>query len=55
MTQHIPYTTRSGVQIGLLYTLPAPPIQGDMLRLQTALLERRRPTPLWIRLLWRWL
>jgi hypothetical protein len=50
-----PYTTSTGVQIGLLYTPPAPLIQGDMLRLQSALLAKRYSTPLWLRLIWRWL
>lgn len=55
-----PYTTKSGLQIGLLYARPMPTIQGDALRLQAALLERRiamQPTLLQ-RLtgaVWRWL
>lgn len=33
-----PYTTKSGVQIGRLYTKPMPTMDRDALRLQRALL-----------------
>ena len=37
----IPYTTSSGLQIGSRYTPALPPIQGDAVRLQSALLDPR--------------
>ena len=39
-----PYTTRSGLKIGLRYTPALPSIQGDAIRLQTALLDSRTQT-----------
>lgn len=45
------------VQIGLCYIRPAMRIQGDMLPLQAALLDKRTPTA-WTRILnsvYRWL
>lgn len=55
----VPYTTRAGVQIGLLYKRPAPTLDRDGLLLQEALLDQRtaRPAPLHARVLgaiWRW-
>jgi len=43
------------VQIGLLYQPKPPRIEGDMVTIQTALLERRRPGHWLIELIWRWL
>ena len=37
----IPYTTSSGLQIGSRYTPALPAIQGDAVRLQSALLDPR--------------
>lgn len=55
-----PYTTRSGLQIGLLYTPRPPAIYGDALTLQTALLDKRTAQPgSWVQrvmgAVWRWL
>lgn len=54
MTTH---DTPSGLRIGLLYFRPMPEIYGDMLALQTALLDKRVPTA-WMRIInsvYRWL
>ena len=56
-----PYTTRSGVKIGIAYVPPPQPIRSlDAVRLQSALLEPRTKTaPSIVRRLvfpiWRWL
>ena len=41
-----PYCTPTGIQIGLLHQPAMPTIQGDALRLQAALLEKRTARPL---------
>lgn len=56
----IPYTTSSGLQIGSRYTPALPPIQGDAVRLQSALLDPRSASkPGWLGaffgFIWRWL
>lgn len=57
MSRITPYTTRSGLQIGCRYEPPrlVEVPSRDAVRIQSALLEHRAPTPLWVRLLWRWL
>jgi hypothetical protein len=37
---NVPYTTRTGVQIGRLYTRPAPKTDRDGERIQSALLDQ---------------
>lgn len=45
------------VKIGLLYARPLPAIQGDALRLQSALLNRRQPSRIEhvLARIWAWL
>jgi len=50
-----PYTTKSGVKIGFLYVPKQPWPSYDMRKIQTALLEKRKPTHWLIELIWRWL
>jgi hypothetical protein len=52
-----PYTTPSGLKIGCRYEAPSrmPAPSRDALLLQSALLEKRSPTPLWAQVIWRWL
>jgi hypothetical protein len=37
----VPYTTKAGVQIGILHTPKPQPPRGDCLKLQSALLDER--------------
>jgi hypothetical protein len=49
MTRPVPYiTTKAGIRIGSAYQRPLPRIEGDAMRLQTALIDpaRRVPEPL---------
>lgn len=45
-TKNVPYTTSTGIKIGLMYEHKQPYfIDRDMLLIQTALLESRIPKP----------
>ena len=54
----VPYTTKSGLQIGCRYNRPAPvyPMSSDAERLQRGLLNPSTPrlAPLWRAGTWRW-
>lgn len=40
-----PYTTKTGIQIGILYQYPKPQLSADEELLQSALLRKPKPFP----------